>query len=89
MTPETRPPSANLPQPRVHLVSIALDNASPPAFGLDCISGPMLKSAGFEMAQMVWYRGSSVAVKEQEEKGHSTQNIGRGGTNSISVGDCS
>jgi hypothetical protein len=35
----------------------------------------MLESAGFEMAQMVWYRGSCVAIKEQGEKGHSTQNI--------------
>jgi hypothetical protein len=35
----------------------------------------MLKSAGFEMAQMVWYRGSGVTVQEQGEKGHSPQHI--------------
>ena len=39
----------------------------------------MLESAGFEMAQMVWYRGSGVAVQEQGEKGHSPQNIVEGG----------
>jgi hypothetical protein len=39
----------------------------------------MRKSAGFEMAQMVWYRGSGVAVQEQGEKGHSPQNIVEGG----------
>jgi hypothetical protein len=71
---ETCPPSAKLPQPRVYLVSVA----SFPAFRLGCISGPVLESAGFEMAQMVWYRGGGVAVKEQGEKGHSTQSIGRG-----------
>ncbi len=78
---ETLPPSARLPQPepgpgpRVHrdLVSVA----SPPAFRLGCISGPMLKSAGFEMAQMVWYCGSG--VQEQGGKGCSTQNIVEGG----------
>ncbi len=38
----------------------------------------MLESAGFEMMQMVWYRGSGVAVKEQGEKGHSAQHIVEG-----------
>ncbi len=62
--PEMCPPSAKLPQPRVHLVSVA----SPPAFRLGYISGPMLKSAGLEMVQMVRYRGSGVAVKKQGER---------------------
>ena len=44
--PEALPPSAKLPQPRVHLVSVA----SPPAVGCGCIGGPMRESAGFEMA---------------------------------------
>ena len=39
----------------------------------------MLESAGFEMAQMVWYSGSGVALKDQGEKGPSTQNIVEGG----------
>jgi hypothetical protein len=40
----------------------------------------MLKSAGFEMVQMVWYPslGSGVAVQEQGGKGHSRQNIVEG-----------
>ena len=59
--PETLPPSAKLPQLRVHLVSVA----SPPTVRCGGIGGPMLESAGSEMAQMVWYRGSGVAIKEQ------------------------
>ena len=59
--PETLPPSAKLPQPRVHLVSVA----SPPTVRCGSIGGPMLKSVGFEMAQMVWYCGRGVAIKEQ------------------------
>ena len=33
----------------------------------------------FEMLQMVWYRGSDVTIKEQREKGHSTQHFVEGG----------
>jgi hypothetical protein len=73
--PEALPPSAKLPQPRVHLVSVA----SPPAVRCGCIGGPMRESAGFEMVQMVWYCGSGVAIKEQGKQGHSTQHIVVGG----------
>ncbi len=58
---ETLPPSAILPLPRVYLVRVA----SLPTVRCGGIGGPMLESAGFEMAQMVWYRGSCVAIKGQ------------------------
>ncbi len=51
---------------RVHLVSFA----SPPAVRVGCISCPMLESANlsFEMAQMVWYCGSGVAMTKLYEQ---------------------
>ncbi|MFN9907648.1 MAG: hypothetical protein ACK56F_16240 [bacterium] len=37
------------------------------------------ESAGSEIAQMVLYRGSVFAIKEQGKQGHSTQHIVVGG----------
>ncbi len=47
----------------------------------------MLESAGFEMAQMVWYCGSDISIKEQGNRGTLPCTLLKGATNSIGVGD--